>query len=89
MNVSIVADVLLIAAAVAWILARQVQVGRVKPRLLRLVPKDVINPNGPWFPLSPAALARPMIAAGSPCRIGGWRHRIQMRTEMTPWSCTA
>jgi hypothetical protein len=38
MNVNIVVDVLLIGAAVVWILARQVQVGRVKPRLLWLVP---------------------------------------------------
>jgi hypothetical protein len=38
MNVNIVIDVLLIGAAVVWILARQVQVGRVKPRLLWLVP---------------------------------------------------
>jgi hypothetical protein len=32
MNASTVADVLLIAAAVVWVLARQVQVARVKPR---------------------------------------------------------
>jgi hypothetical protein len=38
MNLNIVVDVLLIGAAVVWILARQVQVGRVKPRLLWLVP---------------------------------------------------
>jgi hypothetical protein len=37
-NLSIVADVLLIAAAVVWILARQVRVTPVKPRLLWLVP---------------------------------------------------
>ena len=38
MNASTVADVLLIGAAVAWVLARQVQVARVKPRLLVLAP---------------------------------------------------
>jgi hypothetical protein len=38
MKVNIVIDVLLIGAAVVWILARQVQVGRVKLRLLWLVP---------------------------------------------------
>jgi hypothetical protein len=38
MNAAIVADVLLIAAAVVWILARQVRVTPVKPRLLWLVP---------------------------------------------------
>jgi hypothetical protein len=37
-NVSIVVNVLLIAAAVVWILARQVRVTPVKPRLLWLVP---------------------------------------------------
>ena len=36
MNASTVADVLLIVAAVVWVLARQVQVARVKPRLLVL-----------------------------------------------------
>jgi hypothetical protein len=38
MNASTVADVLLIVAAVVWVLARQVQVARVKPRLLVLAP---------------------------------------------------
>jgi hypothetical protein len=37
-NASTVADVLLIGAAVAWVLARQVQLARVKPRLLVLAP---------------------------------------------------
>jgi hypothetical protein len=36
MNASTVADLLLIAAAVVWVLARQVQLARVKPRLLVL-----------------------------------------------------
>ena len=72
MNVSMVADVLLIAAAVAWILARQVQVGRVKPRLLRLVPKDVINPNGLWFQPGTATLALRRTALGHFLRAGGY-----------------
>jgi len=38
MNASTVADLLLIAAAVVWVLARQVQLARVKPRLLLLAP---------------------------------------------------
>ena len=38
MNASTVADVLLIVAAVVWVLARQVQLARVKPRLLVLAP---------------------------------------------------
>ena len=38
MNASTVADVLLIGSAVAWVLARQVHVARVKPRLLVLAP---------------------------------------------------
>jgi hypothetical protein len=38
MNVSTVANLLLIAAAVAWVLARQVRATRVKPRLLWLAP---------------------------------------------------
>ena len=38
MNAGIVADVLLIAVAVVWILARQVQVAPVKLRLLWLTP---------------------------------------------------
>ena len=38
MNASTVADLLLIGAAVVWVLARQVQLARVKPRLLLLAP---------------------------------------------------
>ena len=38
MSASTVADLLLIAAAVVWVLARQVQLARVKPRLLVLAP---------------------------------------------------
>jgi hypothetical protein len=38
MNASTVANVLLIGVAVVWILARQVQVARIKPRLLLLAP---------------------------------------------------
>ncbi len=34
MNASTVADVLLIGAAVVWVLARQVRLARAKPRLL-------------------------------------------------------
>ena len=38
MSASAVAHVLLTAAAVVWVLARQVQLARVKPRLLVLAP---------------------------------------------------
>jgi len=38
MNANIIADVLLIGAAVVWVLARQVRAARVKPRLLWLAP---------------------------------------------------
>jgi hypothetical protein len=38
MNVNTVADALLIGAAVVWVLARQVRVARVRPRLLWLAP---------------------------------------------------
>ena len=38
MSLSTVVDVLLIGAAVVWILAKQIQLARVKPRLLLLAP---------------------------------------------------
>ncbi len=38
MSASTVVDLLLIAAAVIWVLARQIQLARVKPRLLLLAP---------------------------------------------------
>lgn len=65
MNVSIVADVLLIGAAVVWILARQVQVGRVKPRLLWLVPLLLAFFGDPQPALLDLACARRSGAAGS------------------------
>ena len=77
MNVSIVADVLLIAAAVVWILARQVQVGRVKPRLLWLVPLLLAFfgirslPSSTWH--VPADLGLLAVSAVISIGLGIWR----------------
>ena len=38
MNANTLTDALLIGAAVVWVLARQVQLARTKPRLLLLAP---------------------------------------------------
>jgi hypothetical protein len=77
MNISIVADVLLIAAAVVWILARQVQVGRVKPRLLWLVPLLLAFfgirslPSSTWH--VPADLGLLAVSAVISIGLGVWR----------------
>lgn len=77
MNVTIVADVLLIGAAVVWILARQVQVGRVKPRLLWLVPLLLAFfgirslPDSTWH--MPADLALLALSAVISIGLGIWR----------------
>ena len=77
MNVNIVVDVLLIGAAVVWILARQVQVGRVKPRLLWLVPLLLAFfgirslPSSTWH--VPADLGLLAVSAVISIGLGIWR----------------
>ena len=76
-NVTIVADVLLIGAAVVWILARQVRVTPVKPRLLWLVPLLLAFfgirslPSSTWH--VPADLALLAISAVISIGLGVWR----------------
>ena len=77
MNAGIVADVLLIAAAVVWILARQVQVARVKLRLLWLTPLLLAFfgirslPSSTWH--VPADLALLAVSAVISIGLGIWR----------------
>jgi hypothetical protein len=77
MNLSIVVDVLLIGAAVVWILARQVQVGRVKLRLLWLVPLLLAFfgirslPSSTWH--VPADLGLLAVSAVISIGLGVWR----------------
>ena len=77
MNAGIVADVLLIGAAVVWILARQVQVAPVKPRLLWLTPLLLAFfgirslPSSTWH--VPADLALLAISAVISIGLGVWR----------------
>jgi hypothetical protein len=77
MNVNIVVDVLLIGAAVVWILARQVQVGRVKARLLWLVPLLLVFfgirslPSSTWHVTADLALLA--ISAAVSIGLGIWR----------------
>ena len=77
MNVNIVVDVLLIGAAVVWILARQVQVGRVKPRLLWLTPLLLAFfgirslPSSTWH--VPADLGLLAVSAVISIGLGIWR----------------
>jgi hypothetical protein len=77
MNASLVADVLLIAAAVVWILARQVQVSPVRPRLLWLVPLLLAFfgirslPSSTWH--VPADLALLAVSAVISIGLGLWR----------------
>jgi hypothetical protein len=77
MNASIVADVLLIGAAVVWILARQVQVAPVKPRLLWLTPLLLAFfgirslPSSTWH--VPADLALLAVSAVISIGLGIWR----------------
>jgi hypothetical protein len=77
MNAGLVADVLLIAAAVVWILARQVQVARVKPRLLWLTPVILAFfgirslPSSTWH--VPADLGLLALSAAISLGLGVWR----------------
>lgn len=77
MNASTVADVLLIGAAVAWVLARQVQVARVKPRLLVLAPLVLAFFGIRSLPAStwrvPAGLALLAVSAVLSLGLGAWR----------------
>jgi hypothetical protein len=77
MNASTVADVLLIVAAVVWVLARQVQVARVKPRLLVLAPLVLAFFGIRSLPAStwrmPADLALLAVSAALSLGLGVWR----------------
>ena len=77
MNASTVADVLLIVAAVIWVLARQVQVARVKPRLLVLAPLVLAFFGIRSLPAStwrmPADLALLAVSAALSLGLGVWR----------------
>jgi hypothetical protein len=71
-NASTVADVLLIGAAVAWVLARQVQLARVKPRLLVLASFGIRSlPASTWR--VPADLALLAVSAALWLGLGVWR----------------
>jgi hypothetical protein len=77
MNASTVADVLLIGVAVIWVLARQVKVARVKPRLLVLAPLVLAFfgirsvPASTWR--MPADLALLAVSAALSLGLGVWR----------------
>ena len=77
MNASTVADVLLIVAAVVWVLARQVQVARVKPRLPVLAPLVLAFFGIRSLPAStwrvPADLALLAVSAALSLGLGAWR----------------
>jgi hypothetical protein len=77
MNASTVADVLLIVAAVVWVLARQVQEARVKPRLLVLAPLALAFFRIRSLPAStwrmPADLALLAVSAALSLGLGVWR----------------
>ena len=77
MNASTVADVLLIGAAVVWVLARQVQLARVKPRLLLLAPLVLAFFGIRSLPAStwrvPADLALLAVSAALSLGLGVWR----------------
>jgi hypothetical protein len=77
MNASTVADLLLIAAAVVWVLARQVQLARVKPRLLVLAPLVLAFFGIRSLPAStwrvPADLALLAVSAALSLGLGAWR----------------
>ena len=92
MNAGIVADVLLIAAAVVWILARQVQVARVKPRLLWLTPLLLAFfgirslPASTWH--VPADLGLLAVSAVISIGLGVWRGqtiRVWRDADGTSW----
>ena len=77
MSASTIADVLLIAAAVVWVLARQVQLARVKARLLVLAPLVLAFFGIRGLPAStwrvPADLALLAVSAELSLGLGVWR----------------
>jgi hypothetical protein len=77
MNASTVADLLLIGAAVVWVLARQVRLARVKPRLLLLAPLALAFFGIRSLPAStwrvPADLALLAVSAVLSLGLGAWR----------------
>jgi hypothetical protein len=92
MNASTVADLLLIVAAVAWVLARQVQVARVKPRLLVLAPLVLAFFGIRSLPAStwrvPADLALLAVSAALSLGLGVWRGqtiKVWRDAEGTLW----
>ena len=92
MNASTVADLLLIAAAVIWVLARQVQLARVKPRLLVLAPLVLAFFGIRSLPAStwrvPADLALLAVSAALSLGLGAWRGqtiRVWRNADGTWW----
>jgi hypothetical protein len=92
MNASTVADLLLIAAAVVWVLARQVQLARVKPRLLVLAPLVLAFFGIRSLPAStwrvPADLALLAVSAALSLGLGVWRGqtiRVWRNADGTWW----
>lgn len=92
MNASTVADLLLLAAAVVWVLARQVQLARVKPRLLVLAPLVLAFfgirslPPSTWR--VPADLALLAVSAALSVGLGVWRGqtiRVWRNADGTWW----
>src|SRR5580692_3935562 len=77
MNLSTAADLLLIAAAVVWVLAKQVRVARVKPRLLLLAPLVLAYFGIRGLPAStwhvPADLGLLAASAVLSLALGAWR----------------
>jgi hypothetical protein len=77
MNASTAADLLLIGAAVVWVLARQVQLARVKPRLLLLAPLVLAFFGIRSLPAStwrvPADLGLLAVSAVLSLGLGAWR----------------
>ena len=77
MNASTVADLLLIGGAVVWVLARQVQLAWVKPRLLVLAPLVLASFGIRSLPAStwrvPADLALLAVSAALSLGPGAWR----------------
>lgn len=92
MNASTVADLLLVAAAVVWVLARQVQLARVKPRLLVLAPLVLAFFGIRSLPAStwrvPADLALLAVSAALSVGLGVWRGqtiRVWRSADGTWW----
>jgi hypothetical protein len=92
MNASTAADLLLIAAAVVWVLARQLQRARVKPRLLLLAPLVLAYFGIRGLPAStwrvPADLGLLAVSAALSLGLGAWRGqtiRVWRDTDGTWW----